>query len=485
MEKSIKHSIPKKLAIFLFIIDIFALFISLIIGGYLINLIYFFMDSNVSLSIETYKHFGILFFCAVLYYGYRGHFTSRVPWWQKLLGVVKTNLSIIFFSLFFYYSIDVNIRLIEIAVFWVTFTVCLTLIRKVGLSVIRLFKDWKLPVILIGDQQMVTDCIYALYADGQTGYAVKSVFHKGPPNESLDLSYIPKNHPEISIYDFSNDFEEFKKIAKNYYIVIGLDSFRGKSRDDLILFLEQNNIEYAITPPVKRLQLYGNKPRYFFGNDFMLLRRKDASKKYISKFLKRMMDITVGSFALLCLSPLIIFVLIFKKLEKSETPIFYGGKRVGLNGELFSCWKFCTMRKDADKVLQEVLDKDPEAKKEWELFKKLRNDPRIDSKISHFLRKTSLDEIPQIWNIVVGDMSLVGPRPILPEQIKDYGNNFIYYKSTRPGLTGVWQVSGRNETTFEQRVYWDSWYIKNWSLWNDAVILLKTVSVVLTRHGAF
>jgi undecaprenyl-phosphate galactose phosphotransferase len=178
-------------------------------------------------------------------------------------------------------------------------------------------------------------------------------------------------------------------------------------------------------------------------------------------------------------------VYLLKRLEKSGTPVFYNGMRVGKDGRLFPCWKFCTMRTDGDQILAELLDTDAEARREWELYQKLRNDPRIDSRISAFLRKTSLDELPQLWNVFIGDMSLVGPRPILPYQTTEYGDSLRHYTSVRPGLTGLWQVSGRNETTFAQRINWDGWYIRNWSVWNDVIILFKTVRVLFTGSGAY
>nr|MBX2834028.1 sugar transferase [Micavibrio sp.] len=180
-----------------------------------------------------------------------------------------------------------------------------------------------------------------------------------------------------------------------------------------------------------------------------------------------------------------LIVYLGKKIEGSDTPIFYGGKRVGMNGEEFKCWKFCTMRKDADQILNDLLAKNPDLKKEWDEFQKLKKDPRIDSKISKKLRSSSLDELPQLWNVFVGEMSVVGPRPILPEQREEYGEFMHLYETTRPGITGLWQVSGRNETTFQQRVFWDGWYIKNWSLWHDIVILFKTVSVLTNKKGAY
>jgi len=139
---------------------------------------------------------------------------------------------------------------------------------------------------------------------------------------------------------------------------------------------------------------------------------------------------------------------------------------------------------NADQVLAEVLAGDPAARAEWERDFKLKNDPRI-TPVGAFLRKTSLDELPQLWNVLKGEMSLVGPRPIVTAELERYGDQVGYYLEARPGMTGLWQISGRNDIDYADRVNLDAWYVKNWSLWYDIVILLKTVRVVLAKSGAY
>ncbi len=139
---------------------------------------------------------------------------------------------------------------------------------------------------------------------------------------------------------------------------------------------------------------------------------------------------------------------------------------------------------NSQEVLQKLLDSDPAAREEWDRDFKLKNDPRITS-VGRFIRKTSLDELPQLFNVLKGQMSLVGPRPIISEELPRYDDNVDYYLMAKPGMTGLWQVSGRNDVDYDTRVYFDSWYVKNWSLWNDIAILFKTVKVVLHRDGAY
>jgi lipopolysaccharide/colanic/teichoic acid biosynthesis glycosyltransferase len=142
------------------------------------------------------------------------------------------------------------------------------------------------------------------------------------------------------------------------------------------------------------------------------------------------------------------------------------------------------MVSNADAVLKECLEHDPDLRNEWEANQKLRNDPRVTA-IGRILRKTSLDELPQIWNVFCGDMSLVGPRPIVEDEVRRYGSDFDLYRKVRPGITGLWQVSGRNETSYDERVQFDSYYVRNWSVWMDLYILGKTVRTVLAGEGAY
>ncbi len=164
--------------------------------------------------------------------------------------------------------------------------------------------------------------------------------------------------------------------------------------------------------------------------------------------------------------------------------VIFAHYRVGRNGDLFRCLKFRSMVVDADQVLQELLASDPAARAEWAEFRKLRKDPRI-TPVGHFLRVTSLDELPQIFNVLRGEMALVGPRPITLDEVDRYGRARWLYLQARPGITGLWQVSGRNLTTFEERVELDRVYVNTRTLWLDLKIMLKTVRVILFRDGAF
>jgi Undecaprenyl-phosphate galactose phosphotransferase WbaP len=168
----------------------------------------------------------------------------------------------------------------------------------------------------------------------------------------------------------------------------------------------------------------------------------------------------------------------------SNGPVFYRQTRYGRDGQTFKAFKFRTMVPNADRLLVEYLACHPEELFEWQRDHKLKNDPRV-TVIGKWIRKFSFDELPQLLNVIIGQMSLVGPRPIVKEEIEKYGRGFELYARVRPGITGLWQVSGRNNTTYDERVAFDEFYVNNWSVWLDAYILFRTIQVVITAEGAY
>jgi len=201
------------------------------------------------------------------------------------------------------------------------------------------------------------------------------------------------------------------------------------------------------------------------------------------KTLKRCLDLLIAVPVGLLLSPLMLLMAVAIKLT-SRGPVFFQHRRIGRDEVPFSAWKFRTMVSNADTILAERLAANPALREEWQRDHKLRNDPRV-TPVGAILRKFSLDELPQLWNVIRSEMSIVGPRPISLEEIAKYAEYFDEYCSVLPGITGLWQVSGRCETAYQERVRLDAYYVNNWSLWLDVYIIAQTVRVVISARGAY
>lgn len=202
----------------------------------------------------------------------------------------------------------------------------------------------------------------------------------------------------------------------------------------------------------------------------------------VTEFSKRAIDIALSLALLALLSP--VFLALAGAVRMSGRQILFRQWRVGRHGRLFKCLKYRTMTPDAEQKLEQLLRDHPELAAEWERSQKLKNDPRI-TRVGKFLRRTSLDELPQLWNVLRGDMSLVGPRPVIKSEIERYGRAARWYLQVRPGISGLWQVSGRSEVGYSRRIALDTYYVKNLNLALDLKIMLKTVWVVFAKMGAY
>jgi Undecaprenyl-phosphate galactose phosphotransferase WbaP len=209
----------------------------------------------------------------------------------------------------------------------------------------------------------------------------------------------------------------------------------------------------------------------------------NPSELFRYRVFKRAFDLCVVFFLLPVLLPLF-FVISLVLESTSPGPVFFSHRRIRKDGDFFQMWKFRTMCVNSAEVLEEYLRSHPEANEEWLTTHKLKNDPRI-TRFGAFLRRTSLDELPQVWNVLNGTMSFVGPRPIVSAEIEKYGSCFDCYCRVKPGLTGLWQVSGRSKVSYGRRIALDCEYVQTWSLWRDFMIVLKTFSAVLKQDGAF
>ena len=207
------------------------------------------------------------------------------------------------------------------------------------------------------------------------------------------------------------------------------------------------------------------------------------SLKKVDKFFKRTIDIIASIFGIIALLPLTICVYIANLICKDRGPVFYTQNRIGQNGKIFKMYKYRSMIVGADDKLEKYLEENEEARKEFKQYKKLKDDPRV-TQVGKFIRKTSIDEFPQFINVLKGEMSLVGPRPYLEKEREDMNGYYQYIVTCKPGLTGLWQVSGRNNIGFDEWVDMDIEYIKNRSLWLDIKLIFKTVGVLFGDDNA-
>jgi Undecaprenyl-phosphate galactose phosphotransferase WbaP len=265
--------------------------------------------------------------------------------------------------------------------------------------------------------------------------------------------------------------------------VLALEHGQNDLREDLLRRLAHWKAEdVSVVPAMRGVPLFGTDMSYFFSHEVAMLKLRNNLRYWPARLLKRVFDL-FAALVLLVLGALPLLYIALR-IRRDGGPAMFAHQRVGQSGKVFPCFKFRTMQVDAEERLRELLANDPAARAEWEREFKLRNDPRI-TPIGQFLRRTSLDELPQLFNVIRGEMSLVGPRPVIRAELARYGDDVDYFLMVRPGMTGLWQVSGRNDTGYDTRVYLDTWYVKNWSLWYDIAILFKTIRVVLNREGAY
>lgn len=240
------------------------------------------------------------------------------------------------------------------------------------------------------------------------------------------------------------------------------------------------NKEFSILQRDKKEK---NKEKTIKENDIACIKGKKRIYLLIYSFLKRIVDIVAAIVGIIILIPLTIIVFIFNRLHEEDGPVFYIQERIGKNGKIFKMYKFRSMCVDADEKLEHFLEENEDIRKEFYIYRKIKNDPRV-TKIGVFLRKTSLDEFPQFINLLVGDMSLVGPRPYLEREKEDMGSYYDIIVNEKPGITGLWQISGRSDVTFDDRLKMDLEYHSTKSIKRDIEIIIKTIAKVLKKDGA-
>jgi len=334
----------------------------------------------------------------------------------------------------------------------------------------------KRRVLILGAGETGELALRALRGEPNLGYEVVGFLDDAPgtARTSIEGIKVHRRLDQVERYITNGDIHD---------VVIALSDQGKEQLNRLVNRLQHKAASVLYFPDYTGMAVVGTELRHFFRDQAFALEIKNNLAEPFNRYTKKAFDYLVGTvLLLLLLAPLTVIALLIR--TTSPGPAIYRQRRVGRNGRVFHCYKFRTMYRDADARLKDILDSSPVAMSEWEQFRKLKNDPRI-TPLGRFLRETSLDELPQIINVLRGDMSLVGPRPVTQEEIeKHYRDSAELCFSVLPGMSGLWQVSGRSNASYEYRVSLDSWYVRNWNLWLDIVILLRTVYVVVHKEGA-
>ena len=393
------------------------------------------------------------------------HYSDRKPFWSELGETLIALLVLAVLDLAVLALTRWNSSRLWWALVWPLAMVCVPLCRGLARSLMQRAGVWQRPTLIVGNGPNAHEAVAALNSEPALGFAVVEFIDAAQASTAL-----------------TKKLKQWAKVP-GVQFVLALEHGQNDLREDLLRSLVHWKAEdVSVVPAMRGVPLFGTDMSYFFSHEVAMLKLRNNLRYWPARLLKRVFDL-LAALVLLVLGALpLLYVAL--RIRRDGGPAIFAHQRVGQSGKVFPCFKFRTMQVDAEERLRELLANDPAARAEWEREFKLRNDPRI-TPIGHFLRRTSLDELPQLFNVIRGEMSLVGPRPVIRAELVRYGDDVDYFLMVRPGMTGLWQVSGRNDTNYETRVYLDTWYVKNWSLWYDIAILFKTIRVVLNREGAY
>ncbi|WP_028450328.1 MULTISPECIES: undecaprenyl-phosphate galactose phosphotransferase WbaP [Chitinibacter] len=412
---------------------------------------------------------------------WRGHYSLRLPFWDELLEVLRALLLAALLNGMLVLLGKFTVSRFLWPVSWGLALVLLPYCRHLVKRALLRAGLWQLPTVIIGAGVNAQDAYRAMHSEPTLGFSVQAFVSTEAAAED-ELVFGDERLPVVKLA--REELLPWLAANGRPHVVVAVNQDELQQLSSQVEQLSLRYKDIHIIPPIAGLPLFGVVPHHFFSHEVLLLRvRNNLMVKPLIR-LKRAFDLFGASVGLLLLSPLLLYVLYRVKQEGGPGSVFFGHERIGMNGVPFKCWKFRTMVHNSQEVLERLLATDPAARAEWDKDFKLKNDPRI-TRIGAFLRKTSLDEIPQLWNVLKGEMSLVGPRPVIAAELERYGDKVDFYLEARPGLTGLWQVSGRNDTTYAERVALDAWYVKNWNLWYDIAIVCKTIRTVVSGHGAY
>ncbi|MCE0228629.1 undecaprenyl-phosphate galactose phosphotransferase WbaP [Klebsiella pneumoniae] len=418
----------------------------------------------------------ILAICCVAWYSMRlRHYFYRKTFWFELKEILRTLVIFAIIEIavmaFATWSFSRSLWILT----WIFIMILVPLARMLTKRTLDFFGLWRRDTWIIGSGPNAQEAYRAISSERNLGLVIVGFISGDEDFE--DDKYID-NLPVLK-----KSTSWLTNIDKKTQFIVAVESHQGDLRNKWLRTFMINGYRYvSVIPTLRGMPLDSTDMSFSFSHEVMIFRVQQNLAKWSSRILKRAFDIFGALAIIIVLSPLLLYI--SRKVKKDGGPAIYGHERIGKGGVPFKCLKFRSMVINSKEVLTALLESDPESKKEWDETFKLKNDPRI-TKIGGVLRRTSLDELPQLFNVLKGEMSLVGPRPIITAELERYNEEVEYYLLSKPGMTGLWQVSGRSDVDYETRVYLDAWYVKNWSMWNDIAILFKTISVVLRKDGAY
>jgi Undecaprenyl-phosphate galactose phosphotransferase WbaP len=413
----------------------------------------------------------------LLFFRQGGIYTKRFGYWKLLecifRGCTYATGAII---VFVYMShIAGSTSRLFVGLLWIFSIVLVTLSRYLFAHILNWASVGSVPVLLVGAGKTANLVLQGIRDDvGLNFNVIGYVDDAGPQEENVgNLPYLGTFGQVVEVIDKTQVQD----------VCIAAPGLTPDKLNSLIHTIQPHVRNLSFVPDLIGLPVNGIEVDSLFNERLMFMSLKNNLARPYNRFIKRIFDLVLTTLGVVVLSPVFLLLAVLIKLD-SRGPVIFAHQRIGKNGKLFPCLKFRTMCVDADKKLKEYLAANPEARKEWEAEFKLKDDPRV-TRVGKVLRKTSLDELPQLFNVLIGQMSLVGPRPIVTAEIPKYGPYIKDFYMVHPGITGMWQVNGRSDTTYEERVQMDSWYVRNWDVWLDIMLLWRTFGVVLQHKGAY
>jgi undecaprenyl-phosphate galactose phosphotransferase len=328
-------------------------------------------------------------------------------------------------------------------------------------------------ILIIGSGEAAQSAYHVITSEPNLGYEIVGFIDDATVNKKIGC---------FKVHHGTNKIERYINSADIHDVVVAKPELDKDALMQLINHVQHKVENTLFIPDIGGIAVSGTELRHFFREQTVILEIRNNLAHPLTYTTKRLIDYLAGLLVFILSLPGLIYISLLIKKD-TPGPAFLKQERIGKNGKPFMCYKFRTMYEDAEERLEEILDTNPAAKQEWEKYWKLKNDPRI-TKVGRWLRSTSLDELPQVINILKGEMSLIGPRPYLPREREFLDGDGHIILRLPPGITGLWQVSGRSDTSYDYRLAMDSWYVKNWDQWLDVMIIFKTIGVVLNREGA-